>query len=428
MLLASRPAALTHGSPTLAAASHAGHRVAGELALLALVQACVGAAWVVLSQRIVVARRVRLAFIAAVAAAVAVGVVGVVVTYGSPTTIARHAYDSFTAPPTGGTNLNSRLFTFSNNGRTVLWRAALNEFDAHPIFGDGAGSFQRWWYAHRTSDYEVEDAHNLYVQTLGELGVVGGVLLGLFLLAPLAAAVRARWHPLAAPALGAYVAYLAHCIVDWDWQVPAVTLVALFAAAAIVVAARGEEARSVPLLGGRVRVAIGALAGVAAVVAFVGLIGNIAIAKTEDAIPNGQSKLALSEAKKAHRWAPWSAEALRDLGEAKILTGSKDAGLADLRSAAAKDPGDWQTWFAIASATGGAERAQASRPCRGAQPGRARRRDPAAGTGAPEEEAVAERAARAARKTVEQGRGVSDGQLGCFYVCQVACGVASRSR
>jgi O-Antigen ligase len=361
VLLASRPKALTHAASSLAAASHAGHHVAAELAGLALVQAGVGAAWVVLADRIAVGRSARRAFLAAVAAAVAVAVVGVVVHYGSPTTIARHAYDSFTAPPTSGTNLNSRLFSFSNDGRTVLWRAAVNEFDAHPIFGDGAGSFQRWWYAHRTSGYDVQDAHDLYVQTLGELGVVGGVLLGLFLLAPLAAAVRARRHPLVAPAVGAYVAFLAHCIVDWDWQVPAVTLVALFAGAAIVVAARGDDARSVPPLGRRTRRVVGSLAGAAAVVAFVGLIGNLALAKVEDAIPNGHQKEALAQAKKAHRWAPWSAEALRDLGEARILNGQKAAGLADLRSAAAKDPGDWQTWFDIASTTSGTEQTDAIR-------------------------------------------------------------------
>jgi len=355
VLLASRPAALTHSASSLAAASRAGHRVAAELAVLALVQACVGAAWALLSERIVVAPRVRLGLLAALAAAVALAVVGVVVHYGSPTTIARHAYDSFTASPTGGTNLNSRLFSFSNDGRTVLWRAALNEFDAHPIFGDGAGSFQRWWYAHRTTDYNVEDAHNLYVQTLGELGLVGGVLLAFFLGLPLVAAVRARWHPLAGPALGAHVAYLAHCIVDWDWQVPAVTLVALFAAATIVVAARGDDARSAQPLGGRARGAIGLLAAVAAVVAFVGLIGNLALAKAGGALLTGQKKVALAQAKKAHRWAPWSAAALRDLGEARILTGGKAAGLADLRRAAAEDPGDWQTWFDIATTTTGTE-------------------------------------------------------------------------
>src|SRR5581483_4645602 len=109
VFLASRPRALTHSASSLAAASHAGHRVAAELAALALIQACVGATWVVLSQHVVVGPRIRFAFVAAVAAAVAVGVVGVVATYGSPTTIVRHAYDSFTAPPTSGTNLNSRL-------------------------------------------------------------------------------------------------------------------------------------------------------------------------------------------------------------------------------------------------------------------------------------------------------------------------------
>ncbi len=72
---------------------------------------------------------------------------------------------------------NGRLFTLSNHGRTVLWRAALDDFLAHPVVGSGAGSFGRWWLAHRTTFYFVEEAHNLYLQTLAEVGVVGFALL-----------------------------------------------------------------------------------------------------------------------------------------------------------------------------------------------------------------------------------------------------------
>ncbi len=170
---------------------------------------------------------------------------------------------------------------------------------------------------------------------------------------PLVAAIRARWHPLAATALGAYVAYLVHCIVDWDWQVPAVTLLALFAAAALVVAARGESQAAARPLARTVRIVIGALAAVAAVVAFVGLIGNIALARSEQALQADKGKVVVSEAKRAHRWAPWSAQALRDLGDGKVLIGNKQAGLADLQRAAAKDPGDWETWYDLAATTTG---------------------------------------------------------------------------
>ena len=239
--LASRPAALTDRSASITAASHAGHRLAFELAALGLLQAAVAAVYATAGGRLHVSRAVRIGVRVVVAIALLAAIAGIFDHYGSPSTLAHRTYHSFTAPPTGGQNLNSRLFSLSNNGRTVLWHSAWDEFRAHPVVGSGAGSFQRWWLAHRTSGYFVQDTHNLYAQTLGELGIVGGALLALFLGLPLVAAFRARWHPLAAAALGVYVAYLVHCIVDWDWQVPAVTLLALFAGAALVVAARGQD-------------------------------------------------------------------------------------------------------------------------------------------------------------------------------------------
>ena len=74
--------------------------------------------------------------------------------------------------------------------------------------------------------------------------MIGLALLVALLAIPLVAAVRARRHPLVAPAFGAYVAFLVHAAVDWDWQMPAVTLLALFTAAVLVAAARGREPRS----------------------------------------------------------------------------------------------------------------------------------------------------------------------------------------
>ena len=349
--LASRPAALTNRLATISAAAHAGHRVAIELVVLGVAQALLAAAYVLLADRIAFPRMLRNVLALAVLVALLAGVAGIFAAYGSPSKIAHRVSHAFTGPPTSGQNLNSRLFSLSNNGRTVLWRSAWNEFVAHPVAGGGAGTFQRWWFAHRRSAYYVQDAHNLYAQTLGELGAVGGVLLALFLGLPLVAARRARAHPLAATALGAYLAYLAHCIVDWDWQMPAVTLLALFAGAALVAAARSDGVTPPEPVRRSVRLAIGALAGLAALVAFVGLIGNIALAKAQTAIQTYQPGTAVTQARRAHRWAPWSAEALRYLGAGELLIGQKRAGLADLKRAVAKDPGDWESWFYLASAT-----------------------------------------------------------------------------
>jgi len=349
VLLAWRSPGLTQQTATLAAASAAGRRLALELALLALGQAAVAAGYLALTARVRLSREWSRAAGAALTLAAAGALAAVLAVYGGPVALARHAYDSFVSPPTGGADLNSRLFSLSNDGRTVLWHAAWKQFEAHPLVGAGAGSFGRWWLAHRTSAYFVQDAHDLYVQTLGELGLVGIVLLAALLVVPLAAAVRARRQPLVAPALGGYVAYLVHASVDWDWQMPAVTLLALFAAGAIVAAARPEAQP----LRRPARLALGAGAALVAAAAFVGLIGSIALSRAGDAVQNGEGRTAAAQAAKAHRWAPWSAQALEDLGDGRLLLGEKRSGLAALRAAAAKDPGDWQIWFDIAAATTG---------------------------------------------------------------------------
>lgn len=353
VVLAWRSPALTHQTTTLAAASGAGRKLALDLVILALLQVPVAAAYIAVSARIRVSRGWSRAAGAALILALLGVLAAVFATFGGPDTLARRAYDSFVSPLNGGTNLNSRLFSLSNDNRTVLWHAAWKQFEAHPIVGSGAGSFGRWWLAHRTVGYYfVQDAHNLYLQTLGELGLVGIVLLVVMLGVPLVAAVRARRHPLVAPALGGYVAYLVHAAVDWDWQMPAVTLLALFAGAAIVTAARPRDPERRPL-GRPARIALAAGAGLAAAAAFVGLIGSLALARADDAVLHGLGRTAATQGAKAHRWAPWSAQALKDLGDGRLLLGEKRSGLAALHAAAAKDPGDWEIWFDIAAATDG---------------------------------------------------------------------------
>ena len=353
VLLASRSSTLTHGSVALGAASHPGHHLAVELVLLVVAQLAVAATYVLWVGRIAVAPSARRVTAAVLLVAAIAALVAVFSAYGSPSTLARHAYDSFVSAPTSGTDLNGRLFSLSNNGRTVLWRAALDDFDAHPVAGSGAGSFGRWWLAHRSSAYFVQDAHNLYLQTLAEGGVVGAALLALFLAVPLAAALRARRHPLVAPACGAYVAFLAHAVVDWDWQMPAVTLLALFAGAVPVVAARPREPWRLPVWA---RGAIGVASAAVAAIAFIGLIGNLALARSQSAVLDGRLHNALDAAESAHRWAPWSATALRQVGETRVLAGDRSAGLKALRTSLAKDAGDWQTWFDVAAVSSGKER------------------------------------------------------------------------
>ena len=59
------------------------------------------------------------------------------------------------------------------------WR--VDSFAAHPLTGVGAGSFGVEWRRERESDDFAQDAHSLYLETLAELGLVGGVAARAFL-------------------------------------------------------------------------------------------------------------------------------------------------------------------------------------------------------------------------------------------------------
>jgi hypothetical protein len=122
----------------------------------------------------------------------------------------------------------TRYATLQSN-RYAYWRVALRAFGDEPLRGVGAGGWAVYWLRYRPFDEFARDAHSLPLQTLAELGLVGAALLLIFL----AGASLAAWKAFAvAPALVAgplagFVVWLAHAPLDWDWEMPAVTLVAL---------------------------------------------------------------------------------------------------------------------------------------------------------------------------------------------------------
>ena len=130
----------------------------------------------------------------------------------------------------------------AGSNRGDYWRVAWRQWLDEPVLGAGAGTFAGSWLEHRPIDADARDAHNLYLESLAELGPVGLALLLAALATPLVAALRARRHPFVPGAAAAYVAYLVHAALDWDWELPAVTLTALVCGAALLVAARREPA------------------------------------------------------------------------------------------------------------------------------------------------------------------------------------------
>jgi O-antigen ligase len=132
--------------------------------------------------------------------------------------------------------------------RYDYWRVALKAFGAEPLHGVGAGGWSVWWLRYRSVNDFAQDTHSLPLQTAAELGVVGLIFLGM-LVGGLAVAAR-RAHRLApammAGPIGAIVAYAAHAPLDWDWQMPAVTLVALVLAGMVLASTAPQRSGGPP--------------------------------------------------------------------------------------------------------------------------------------------------------------------------------------
>lgn len=122
--------------------------------------------------------------------------------------------------------------------RTSYWSVAWHDYQAHPLLGSGAGTFARAWHEERPLPVGVKDAHSLYLETLAELGPFGVLLVVTALGTPLVAAYRRSGGPLPAGAAAAYTAFLVHVGIDWDWEMPIVTLAGLACGAALLLGGR----------------------------------------------------------------------------------------------------------------------------------------------------------------------------------------------
>jgi len=112
------------------------------------------------------------------------------------------------------------------SNRYAYWRAAAHVWADHPVDGAGPASFRAEWLKRRTFPETVRDAHSLEIETLAELGLVGFACLVLLFGGVAAALVLADPAAAAGPA-AALAVWAVHSGVDWDWEMPALTLVAV---------------------------------------------------------------------------------------------------------------------------------------------------------------------------------------------------------
>jgi tetratricopeptide (TPR) repeat protein len=357
VFLASRYHALTTPGDSLTTAQREGRELAAILVVLAVIAVAAALALHLADRRLHVSDRAGRLLVGLVAAAALLCAAGVLVAAGGPVAAAERAADTFReSPPPAEGDLQRRLLSASGNGRSEYWRVVGVMILEEPLLGGGAGSFEAHWFRERSVAFHARDAHNLYLETLAELGPVGLALLLGTLALPLLALPSARRFAYAPAAVGAFAAYLVHAGVDWDWEVPAVTVAAIFCAAVLLARSRPDEP---PWLTGRRRALTLALLAPLAVVALVGHVGNRAASASIAATEAGDPARGLAEAKRAITWAPWSEEAWQLKGEAELELGDQNAARRSLERGLRRNPDSWSAWFDLAVASRGRERGRA---------------------------------------------------------------------
>ncbi len=143
--------------------------------------------------------------------------------------VAGAAFARSTLVAGGGTA--TRFAPGVDEGRADLWRVAAGQLADRPLHGAGADDFAHAYVRERRERDELLYPHSVVWRTLGQLGLVGGALLGAFLAAMLVVGRRLARDPIRGPiAAGALVAagyWLAHATFDWLWELPAVTAPAM---------------------------------------------------------------------------------------------------------------------------------------------------------------------------------------------------------
>jgi hypothetical protein len=233
-----------------------------------------------------------------------------------------------------------RLTSLADNGRVEQWRVALDAFDREPLHGSGAGTYALLWVQGRRIDQDVVDGHSLYLEVLAELGVAGAALLVAGLGALLVGAARRR----GALACTVLVVWGLHAGLDWDWELPGLTLPVLALAAAT-----GAKPRAA---GTRVRAPGIAVRVLAAAAVLAVLVVPLAVARSQSrldgaaaALHDGHCPAAIAAARASTDALSWRPEPLQIVALCQARLGDPGAGERTMRAALRRDPRNWRLLY-----------------------------------------------------------------------------------
>jgi O-Antigen ligase len=290
----------------------------------------------------------------ALAWAAGAGVVVLVLAVSGAPAFAQRQYHRFVeGNRTSDADQRTRLLDPGNNGRIYKWRVSLDAFDAQPFHGHGAGTWQNLWTMHRPVADTAVDGHSLYLEVMGELGIVGLLLLvaGLVvLLGGFAARARGPGRGPAAALLACGIAWALHAGIDWDWEMPAVTWWLFALGGMALAAAPGSGRLSAP--GRTTRIAAGLGCAVLAITPVLVIRSQSRLDEAVEALRAGRCGQAIDAALDSAGAIGARREPFEVIGFCDVRLGRADLAERALENAVERDPESWEPEYGLALVRG----------------------------------------------------------------------------
>ncbi|MGI8596940.1 MAG: O-antigen ligase family protein [Thermoleophilaceae bacterium] len=356
---------ISPGLPATPAAVAQAHDLVVALVLATLAGAVLRAASLLVDAplaRVRVGRRTRMAVFGAAGALAVTGVLAVFLSF-DVLGVAAQQYDRLVNGIEPATvTPQERLTAPGASGRFEEWGVAWREFRARPGLGSGAGTYQAVWAQERPVPRELRDAHSLYFEVASELGAVGLVLTLLAIgsiAVGLAARCRGPERALYGALLAAWLGWAGHAGIDWDWEVPAITMPVLLLATAGLAArperglARGHRSGS-PVRLTRVLVGVGVLTLLVtpALVA----VSQVRLESSLRAWKQGDCPRTIDDALGSLDAMPVRTEPFELIAYCDSRFALNDLAEGAMQSALARDRRSWDLWYGLALVHGAGRR------------------------------------------------------------------------